>query len=101
MTDREPGGLPPIKSSKTKSALDRSRICPKCEKEGRVISNSTGLSVFCNPCKWSWPISSAALDPVLPMTPARGLERKTLAEPNWDMAYEQDIGAEHGPPDKR
>jgi hypothetical protein len=96
-----PTGLPPVEQHTGQSALDRNRLCPKCGKEGRTVSNSSGLSVFCNPCKFSWPISTAPLDPKEVVTAPRGLRKKTLVEPDWDMAFDENIGGQSGPPKKR
>jgi len=97
----QPTGLPPVKQATGKTALDRNRLCPKCGKEGRTISNSSGLSVFCNHCKFSWPISTTPLDQKeIPVEP-RGLRKKTTVEPDWDMAFDDNVGGLHGPPRRR
>lgn len=97
----KPMGLPPVAQATGKSALDRNRICPKCGGEGRTISNSSGLSLFCNPCKFYWPITTAPLDPKDIMTEPRGLRKKTVVEPDWDMAFDEEIGGQSGPPRRR
>jgi hypothetical protein len=98
----KPEGLPSIPESRRRSALDRLRICPKCNKEGRVVSNSLGRSVTCNPCKFSWPISTLPMDQMTkPEDTLRGLSKQTVVEPDWDMAYDDEIGGKHGPPERR
>ena len=97
----EPEGLPPIPKNFRTSALDRNRLCPKCEGEGRVISNGAGTSVFCNPCKFSWPISSTPFDNKQSLTTPRGLSKTTTEESDWDMAYDDTIGGQSGPPRRR
>lgn len=96
-----PTGLPPVPEATRGNQIDRNRLCPKCGIEGRVISNSMGRSVFCNPCKFSWPISTAPLDGIVRPEPARGLSKQTHVEPDWDMAYDDDIGGQNGPPSRR
>lgn len=98
MSDK-PGGLPPIPRGHGRSTIDRNRICNKCGEEGRVISNSGGVSVFCNKCKFAWPVSGVALDSTLAVTPSRGVVKRTLVEPDWDLAYE-DLEDNRGPPKK-
>lgn len=115
MSDEKPGGLPPIvdvdettpetlppvAKSHGKTNLDGNRNCPRCGEEGRPISNELGLSVFCNACKFSWPISSAPLGGVQPMTPVRGIRKKTVVEPDWDIAFDNNFGEDHGPPRRK
>jgi len=98
---KDPKGLPPVPRATGSTALERNRLCPKCKEEGRTISNSLGLSVFCNKCKFSWPITSAPLDPKDELTEPRGLTKRTIVEPDWDMAWDDNIGENSGPPTRR
>jgi hypothetical protein len=66
------------------------RMCQKCGREGRVVSNTNGIHIFCQ-CGFNWPISSSALNPPAPMVPARGLQKTTMVEPDWSRA-EEDLG---------
>jgi hypothetical protein len=91
-------GLPPIKGLPTTKKADSSerreavRFCDKCGQEGQVISNQTGIHVFCNPCKRWWPISSSPLSGTALPTPVRGMSKMTLVEPDWNMAFEPSTG---------
>lgn len=65
-------------------------VCQKCGNPGRVVSNSNGVNVFCGPCKIHWPISSAPLAPTMPPIEGRGLKKRTLVDPDWNRAFEDD-----------
>jgi len=70
------------------SAVSKARICQKCGKEGRVISNNHGVFVKCYPCNVFWPVSSSVLGGHDAVALPRGLKKETLVEPNWDKAYD-------------
>lgn len=85
------GAEPPPVVEPNKDPLAEARICPSCGKEGRVVSNYLGTNVFCGPCKRHWPIASSAKnETVIPNLP-RGLRKETRVEPDWDMAFDEDI----------
>jgi len=67
------------------SALDRSRNCPKCGTEGRIVSNYLGVNIHCNACKTFWPVSRP-LNPIQidPASMPRGLSKQTLTEPDMN-----------------
>jgi hypothetical protein len=98
MSDRVPKGLP--KADPTEELVEtpairseRVRICDKCGKKAyRVSSGSSGVAAYCACGHW-WAISSNAVGGTLPMTPARGLSKETLVEPDWDKAFEDMEGA--------
>jgi hypothetical protein len=96
-----PDSLPPIAKSQLSSNLDGNRNCPKCGQEGRSISNQFGLSMFCNACKFHWPISSTPIGGLVVPTPGRGLRKQTLVQPDWDIAFDPNVGGEHGPPRRK
>ena len=78
------------------------RICTKCGREGRIVSNNNGVNVFCK-CGYHWPISAAAVNPAAPLMPSRGFHKTTLVEPDWDNAYTDPGGMDNesfGPPPK-
>lgn len=85
--DDVPSGLPEPEKQKNENPLDKARFCPKCGKEGRIVSNYLGVNVYCNPCKNVWAIS-APLNPVTisPANIPRGLSKITLVEPDYNMA---------------
>ena len=90
-----PRGLPPIDSSvaqRNTSALDRSRMCPDCGQEVRLVSNNDGLRAFCGPCRKNWPISSTPMAVMIMPTMPRGLSKQTLIEPEWDRAMDDPQG---------
>lgn len=97
-----PKGLPKVESHRAahhENQIPNARLCKRCKTEGRgdvegrVVSNSLGVNVYCpHPdCKFQWPISSAALAPPMPEALPRGLRKETFVEPNWDLAFE-DLG---------
>ena len=76
--------------------LEKGRFCPACKKEARIVSNSSGVSGHCVGCRTSWPLSSAALRPPMPIATPRGLRKETRVEPDWNMAFD-DIGGGSDP----
>jgi hypothetical protein len=89
-------GLPPVVDKSTPEAdfdgaVDKARICPGCGREGRVVSNRLGVNVHCGPCKRHWPISNSPLQPDSPLTIPRELGKRTLVEPDWNLAYDTDV----------
>lgn len=84
--------LPRPEKVQTSSAIAKPniRICKLCGKEGRIVSNSVGVNVWCQ-CGNRWPISSTSMSPPFPETLPRGLSKQVLVEPNWDLAF-QDVG---------
>jgi len=64
------------------------RICKSCGKEGRVVSNSVGVNVWCQ-CGNRWPISSSPVAPPMVEQLPRGLSKQTLVEPDWELAYRE------------
>lgn len=72
--------------------LRNMRLCPTCKREGRVVSNTLGVNVYCGPCKIHWPIANTPLLPEAPILMPRGISKQTHVEPDWNMAYDDDIG---------
>jgi len=72
------------------SNIDKSRFCPQCKKEGRVVSNYLGVNVHCQTCKRHWPITNSALRPEIPTSLPRGISKQTSVEPDWNKAFEGD-----------
>ena len=72
--------------------IDGSRKCPKCGKTGRIVSNNNGVNGFCGPCQIHWPITNSPLRPEVPGAPMRGLHKETNVEPDWNIAFDRDIG---------
>jgi len=79
-----------IPAPQRENKLFNVRNCQKCGREGRVVSNTNGIHVFCQ-CGFNWPISSSALNPPAPMVPMRGLQKMTVVEPDWGKAAD-DMG---------
>jgi len=74
-------------------ALTKStRICKGCKQEARIVSNSDGVTAHCNTCKIYWPISNSSLSPEAPMTMGRGLHKQTYVEPDWNIAFDPNVG---------
>ena len=71
--------------------IDRARICEGCGREGRVVSNQWGVNVHCGPCKRHWPIANSPLKPESPAALPRGISKRTSVEPDWNVAFEDDI----------
>lgn len=93
----EPVGLPGAKTvadSRQESDLNlnmaKARTCPKCGKEGRIVSNYAGVNGHCGPCKIHWPVTNSALRPEVPSSLPRGLSKQTAVEPDWSVAFEGD-----------
>ena len=86
--DDTPADLPEVDKAAKKSSdpLGRSRVCPTCGKEARIVSNHNGVRGFCGPCKQDWGISLSRAQ-VLPIAADRGLSRQVQVQPDWDMAY--------------
>lgn len=76
--------------------LEKGRVCPTCEGEARIVSNSNGVSGHCVKCKSSWPLSAASLRPSVPVATPRGISKQTLVEPDWNIAFD-DIGGGSDP----
>jgi hypothetical protein len=72
--------------------IEANRKCPKCGKPGRVVSNNCGVNVFCGPCKIHWPIANSPLRPEIPGSPQRGLHKECSVEPDWNIAFDRDVG---------
>jgi hypothetical protein len=88
----EPTGLPgATRVSSDQELREQMVTCQTCGEKGRVVSNRSGVNVFCNTCKIHWPISSVSLAKDLPVTAPRGLRKETIVEPDWTMA-ETEIG---------
>lgn len=79
---------PPVVKGSEESALDASRVCPKCGGETRIASNHLGVRAHCGKCKNSWAVSGPR-DAAIPQIPERGLSKRTLVEPDWDRAFER------------
>lgn len=98
--DKRPTGLPKADPTATpilKKTVDRTRHCKQCGQEGRVVSNSTGVNVYCGPCKIHWPISATPYSSGIPITGPRGLRKETIVEPDWNIADEEDDHVTVGP----
>jgi hypothetical protein len=92
-----PRGLPEVDPSvclDRVSAFDRGRICTTCKtgESVRIVSNASGVHAFCRKCKRHWPLSSTPLGPQLPPELGRGIHKQTLVEPNWDKAFDENLG---------
>jgi hypothetical protein len=92
-------GLPPLRpttDSVEETALanniDKARECPQCHRPGRVVSNNCGINVHCGPCKTFWPVANSPLRPEVPGSPQRGLHKTTSVEPDWNIAFDRDVG---------
>ena len=72
--------------------IEANRKCPKCHREGRIVSNNNGVNGFCGPCQIHWPITNSPLRPEIPGSPQRGLHKETSIEPDWSIAFDRDIG---------
>lgn len=95
--DNAPSSLPPVQEvnkeeeSHLDANVDAARNCPKCKKPGRVVSNRLGVNVHCGPCKIHWPITNAPLRPETPSALPRGFSKRTMVEPDWNIAYDTDV----------
>ena len=89
--------LPPVQEvdNSEESFLDANvaaaRLCPKCNKPGRVVSNHLGVNAHCGPCKMHWPITNTPLRPESPSVIPRGFSKKTMVEPDWNIAFDRDV----------
>jgi hypothetical protein len=90
----KPKGLPTATADATSRPRERSvapmsqRVCEKCGNDNtRVVSNHLGVSIHCT-CGHKWARSATAVAPPLPNVPARGFQKVTLVEPDWNKAYE-------------
>jgi hypothetical protein len=81
-----------VQETNFRNNLEAARKCPGCGRPGRVVSNNNGVNVFCGPCKRHWPISNSPLRPELPGSPQRGLHKVTSVEPDWNIAFDRDVG---------
>jgi hypothetical protein len=77
-----------VPAPQVENKLYNVRICQKCGREGRVVSNHNGIHIFCF-CGFSWPISSTALNPSAPLVPVRGFSKVTMVEPDFNKAFEE------------
>lgn len=89
-------GLPPIHvEEENPVALDRlmseNKKCPKCGKAARVVSNRLGVNAHCGPCKTHWPLTNSPLKPESPSSIPRGFSKHTMVEPDWNMAFDDDV----------
>jgi hypothetical protein len=85
----KPSGLPGAKPSRGgPTPWDRARQCDTCGEDGRVLSDGSGIRIFCNTCKKQWPVSSSSLRPLAIPGPGRGLSKETVVEPDWSKAYD-------------
>ena len=84
-----PEDLPESKQQADATPINNIRTCPDCGKAGRVISNSSGVNVFCNTCKKYWPLSGPRLrvDEV-PHYGPRGLSKQTVVVPDLYGAFD-------------
>lgn len=77
-------GLKPIE------AVEAARTCEKCgSKNVRIFSNYNGRQAKCTECKHWWSIAmvpAAAI--VRGDLNVRGLSKRTVIEPDWNLAYE-------------
>lgn len=89
--DDLPGDLPEIPDgSREATALDKSRHCPKCGREGRVSSNYLGVMVHCAHCKDSWAVSGPRGAYAVTGLPGRGIQKVTLVPPDITLAFEEE-----------
>ena len=92
----ESGGLPPVvdkagPTTKFDDTVRRASFCPRCGGEGRIVSNRLGVNAHCGPCGIHWPITNSPLQPDSPVTLPRELGKRTLVEPDWNLAYDTDV----------
>jgi hypothetical protein len=98
--DKKPlAGLPAVKPTtnsleeqRIQKLLDASRMCPKCNREGRVVSNYLGVNAHCGPCGIHWPVTNSPLHGETVGSTPRGLSKVTSVEPDWNIAFDRDIG---------
>ena len=75
---------------------ERVRTCDDCgNKKPRIAATSSGVTAYCSCGKW-WAISSAPIASTLPEVPPRGLSKTTLVEPDWNKAFDDTEGENHG-----
>jgi hypothetical protein len=72
------------------SNIKRSRTCPTCGKNARIVSNYLGINAHCGTCRRHWPVANSALRPEVPSSLPRGLSKQTSVEPDWNKAFEGD-----------
>lgn len=94
-----PTGLPnpkatgdSVQEANLQASIDKARLCPKCSRPGRIVSNNCGVNGHCGPCQIHWPITNSPLRPEVPGSPMRGLHKVTAVEPDWGIAFDRDIG---------
>jgi len=85
----EPTDLPEAKVVVfAKTPLEAASTCEKCGGPTRIVSNYEGRRAWCNKCGHNWGISLAAVSLVPGGLETRGLSKRTLVEPDWNLAYE-------------
>ena len=82
--------LPEPKKASETNSITNGRICNKCGKEGRIVSNYLGINVHCDTCKTCWPIGGAIHNYDIAVSMPRGLAKRTLIEPDISIAFEND-----------
>ena len=85
-----PDDLPEIEQViKSKGPVDTARVCEKCQSTNiRINNTSVERRAFCGGCGHSWAISMATATMLPDGLFERGLHKRTLVEPDWDLAFE-------------
>lgn len=66
--------------------------CDKCgSTEIRIGHNQFGIRAYCTSCKHQWGIAATTGSPRVPTYAGRGMSKETLVEPEWGLAYEDDV----------
>lgn len=91
--DPTPEDLPEAKHKPVEgapaNAMAAARKCGKCGSTSiRIVSNYAGHRAICNECKDFWSLSMQAPVVVSGSIYDRGLSRRTIASPNFDLAFE-------------
>lgn len=91
--DGPPEDLPEVTAKRAPAdAVKASRICEKCSSTSvRINSTHEGRRAWCNQCGHNWGISMATSMHVRDGILSRGITKRTLVEPDWNLAFE-DIG---------
>jgi hypothetical protein len=86
----DPEDLPKVKAKKKVSGpVDAARTCEKCKGTStRIVSNYEGRRAWCNGCGHNWGISMALATVIPDGLEGRGISKRTLVEPDWNLAFE-------------
>lgn len=68
------------------------RQCDRCgSKELRIGHGMQGIRAYCISCKNEWGIAATTGSRSIPTYGGRGMSKQTLVEPDWGLAYEDDV----------